>query len=276
MELCPVLEAPLLGAGVSKQASPEESEEGIRFWEEHIGAWEDDELGIVGVAHPEYPWLGEAFFQRHPRYGFLLEEMLGYAEDTLADREKNTLRIHVYDDDEPLQMLAQRRGYRKDVEHPEYDSEFAIKELPQPRLPEGYVIRSMADENNLALRSRAFGLGFTHRDPSEWPTVYAYEELQKAPDYRKDQDLYIVSPEGEYVSICIVWYDRRNRMGIFEPVGTHLDYRRRGFGREVVMAGIRQLAALGAERAYVGSGQAFYEAIGFRKKYVSYTWTKKL
>jgi predicted N-acetyltransferase YhbS len=63
-------------------------------------------------------------------------------------------------------------------------------------------------------------------------------------------------------------------MGFFEPVSTHPDFRRRGFGRAVVMEGIRRIAAVGAEKARVGSGQPFYEAIGFRRKYIGYPWTK--
>jgi hypothetical protein len=40
------------------------------------------------------------------------------------------------------------------------------------------------------------------------------------------------------------------------------------------MEGIRRIAALGAEKARVGSGQPFYEAIGFRKKCIGYPWTR--
>ena len=80
---------------------------------------------------------------------------------------------------------------------------------------------------------------------------------------------------NEYVSCCIVWYDGKNKMGVLDPVGAHPDFRRKGFGREVVMAGIRRAAALGAEKVCVGSGQRFYEAIGFEKKYVSFTWTRQ-
>ena len=107
-------------------------------------------------------------------------------------------------------------------------------------------------------------------------TPFAYKELQKAPDYRKDLDLYIVGPDGEYVSFCIAWYDGHNRIGILEPAGTHPDFRRRGLGREVVMEGIRRAAALGAKKIWVGSGQRFYEAIGFRRKHVTYPLTRKL
>jgi GNAT superfamily N-acetyltransferase len=251
-----------------------DSEQKIRFWEDAVGIWENDEGEIVGIVSAEAPRLGEAFFQRHPKYTFLLDEMLDYAEETLIDEAKNTLRIYVYDHDELLQTLVQKRGYQQDVEHPGYDSEFVIEEPPEPKLPEGYAVQSMAQENDLAKRCKVQGLGFNHWDPSEWMTVFAYKEVQKAPDYRKDLDLYVVGPDGEFVSSCIVWHDEYNRMGFFEPVSTHPDFRRRGFGKAVVMEGIRRIAALGAEKARVGSGQPFYEAIGFRKKCIGYPWTR--
>jgi len=246
----------------------------IRFWEDAAGVWENAGGEIVGVVHVEGPEFGEAYFQRHPRYGFFLDEMLDYAEETLVDGENGTLRIYVYDYDGPFQALLRQRGYQKDAEHPGHDSEFVIEGLPEKNLPDGYVVRSMAEGGDIEKRCKVQGLGFNHRDPAEWATVWAYKEVQKAPDYREDLDLYVVGPDGEYVSSCAVWYDEHNRMGFFEPVSTHMDFRRRGFGREVVLEGIRRIAALGAERARVGSGQPFYEAVGFEKKYVGYDWTK--
>ena len=76
--------APMLGAkgiGETATAIPEptgkKSREGIRFWESAIGVWENKAGEIVGVVCPdEYvPWhpaFGQAFFQRHPDYEFLL------------------------------------------------------------------------------------------------------------------------------------------------------------------------------------------------------------
>jgi GNAT superfamily N-acetyltransferase len=247
----------------------------IRLWEGSVGVWENDKNEIVGVVNIEAPMLGEAFFQRRPQYAFLLDEMLDYAEDNLVDKQNHALRIHVYDHDEMFQALVQRRGYQKDAAHPEYDSEFVITGLPEQKLLEGYAVRSMAEGGDIEKRCKVQGLGFNHPDPSEWTTVSAYQEVQKAPDYREDLDLYVVGPDGEYVSCCIIWYDEHNRMGFFEPVCTHPGFRRQGFGREVMMEAIRRVAAQGAEKARVGSGQEFYEAIGFKKKSVSYCWTKQ-
>jgi hypothetical protein len=252
-----------------------DSEWKIRFWEDAIRIWEDNEGEIVGVVNVEVSRFGDAYFQRHPECDFLLDEMLNYAEENLVDRETNKPRIYVQDHDETLQKVVQQRGYLKDIEHPGCDSEFAIDGVPEKNLPEGYAVRSMAEGGDIEKRCRVQGLGFDHRDPAEWATVWAYQEVQKAPDYREDLDLYVVGPDGEYVSSCIVWYDEQNRMGLFEPVSTHMDFRRRGFGREVVMEGIRRIAVLGAEKARVGSGQQFYAAVGFERKYVGHDWIKR-
>ena len=271
--------APFLGAYGQKDPKLEDSLRAIRFWEETIGVWdsEDSEIaGVVNMEHPDpdHPGFGEAFLQRHPQCSFLLAEMLDYAEETLINRKTNALHIYVYGQDEPLRTLVRRRGYQKDAERARYDSELTIGDLPEQRLPEGYVLQSMDQDNNIELRREIFGRAFNHTDPAEWPSAFSYQELQKAPDYRQDLDISVIDPAGKYVACCITWYDSLNRMGILEPVGTHPDFRGLGLAREVVFEGIRRAAALGAEKVLVGSGQRFYEQIGFEKKWVSRRWAK--
>ena len=272
--------APWLGVEGMTNPRPEDGERAIRLWEGLVGVWKGKENEILGVAFSRDPiHLGRAFIQCHPRHTALLDEMLSYAETTCS--QDNQLRVYINEYDEPFRAAARKRGYREHSELAEAYSEFAIptelgQGLPAPRLPEGYVLRSMADENDLELRCRAFGLSYDYMDPSEWPPIFAYEELQKAPDYRKDLDLYTVGPSGEYVSCCIVWYDAYNKIGVFEPVGTHPEFRRRGFGREVVMEGMRRIATLGARRAYVHAPLPFYRAIGFRIEWVGASWIKEL
>jgi len=277
------LVAPYLGTYGSPDNHIEASIKGIRTWERLVGVWEDDRDGILGAADPEDPWPSDLWIERAPGYDGLLEEMLRYGEEhlrcmdeNLRHRQKNSLTVNVYEHDEPLQALLAQRGYARQAEHPEWMSEYIIDALPKIQLPEGYIIRSMADDNDLAKRCAIYGYGFNHRDPKEWATPFTYAELQKAPNYRQDLDLYVVAPDGEWVACAIAWYDPLNRRGMFEHVGTHLDYRRRGFGRAVVWEGIRRLAALGAEKAYVGSSQTFYLDIGFGMKWASYNWVKQL
>jgi predicted N-acetyltransferase YhbS len=265
--------APLYYGRHLRSTTTEHSRRGIYIWESRIGVWENGGE-VVGVALSEYPWDGEAFLLRRPGYAFLLDEMLRYAEETFTDPTTHTLRVHIYDADDSLQAAAQRRGYQRDEAHPEWDTVLNVRDIPAPRLPPSYTIRSMADDNDIARRCEVMGRAFNHTDPAEWATEFTYRELQKAPDYRPDQDLYVVSPEGQWVSLCTVWYDECNRMGMLEPVGTHPDFRRRGLGREVVMEAARRVKARGAERVWVGADQPFYLAIGFQRVCVSYCWVK--
>jgi GNAT superfamily N-acetyltransferase len=267
---------PMIGAYGKDPVSPQDSLKAIRWWEDHIRLWENTQGQVVAVTAFEYPWLGDLFFLRHPAYDFLLEEMLVDAEENLIQPDEKTLRIHIYEHDEPLRAVAQSRGYQKKEEWFEEDTEFVIRgELPAPDLPEGFTLRSMADDNDLERRRKAFGRGFNHEDPDEWPSLFSYQELQRAPDYHPDRDLYVVAPDGEFVSFCILWWDERNRMGILEPVGTVPEHRRKGLARAVVYEAIRRADALGAQKVVVGAGLEFYLAIGFEKVHTSHVWLKE-
>ena len=139
----------------------------------------------------------------------------------------------------------------------------------------GIYVDDPAESLQTLLLERGYHQNEDHPDPSEWTTPSEYENVQKEPDYREDLDLYVKGSDGEYVSCCIVWYDESSRLGIFEPVCIHADFRRKGFGRAVLLEGIRRIAALGGEKVRVGSGQHFYKAIGFQREYMRYRWTKR-
>lgn len=253
----------------------EHSTKAIQLWEESIGIWENEAGDVVGVVCPDehVPWhpvFGQVHIQRHPDYTHLLAEILDYAEKSFT--RSGMFRTRIYEHDHDLLNIVKQRGYEKDATYHECDSEYVIKKLPESFLSDRFRFQSMADENNIEKRRKIFGRAFRHPAPQEWPTAFSYKELQKAPDYRKDLDLYIVGPDGEYVACCIVWFDEKNKIAALEPVGSIV----LGMGREVVMEGIRRAAALGAESVWVGSGQRFYIAIGFKKKHTSYRWVKKL
>ena len=106
---------------------------------------------------------------------------------------------------------------------------------------------------------------------SDWATVYTLEELQKAPDYRKELDIVVERPDGKWVACTIAWLDSHNRMGTLEPVGAI----QLGMGREVVMEGLRRLRDRGTLVAHMDAGHIFYEKIGFKKQFPIFRWVKK-
>jgi hypothetical protein len=255
--------APYLGGYGSAENSTEKSLEAIHNWEAAIGIWEDDASHIVAVVCPDehVPWhrsYGLAYFQRRPDQEYLLDSMFDFAENHYQN--KGTVRVFITDYDESLKEFAEQRGYEQGEKSWGHWMEYVLDNLPEPDVPDGFHIQSMADENILEKRTKVFGLAFGHKEPKEWPTVFSYQELQKAPDYRKDLDLYVVGPSGDYVACCIVWIDRYNKIARLEPVGSLV----LGMGREVVMEGLRRAVALGARKAYMESNLRFYRAIGFK------------
>ncbi|NIT35637.1 MAG: hypothetical protein GTN49_03915 [candidate division Zixibacteria bacterium] len=273
--------APMLGAWgcdetaeVFPDTTRRKSMEAVRLWEESIGVWVDEKEEIAGLVCPdEYvPWhpaFGQAFLQRRPDYEHLLADMLAYAQQTFVG--EGVTRIYVGTHDGALEAAATRRGFLRDEQPCLYCMEYDLSNVPEPDLPQGYRFQSMAEDNDLQKRRKVFGLSFKHMDPNEWPTVFSYEELQRAPDYRKDLDVVVVGPDGEYVACTVGWVDIYNKIATLEPVGAL----QLGMGREVVMEGLRRVAALGAEVARVDSDLKYYEVIGYKKKFPIYRWVKK-
>jgi hypothetical protein len=107
--------APFLGAYGSEHSNVEGSQQAIRFWEDTVGVWENgtgEITGVVNIEHPvtSHPDFGEVFFQRHPQYEFLLDEMLDYAEENLANKEKNRIVAFAYDYDGAFHRGRSRTG----------------------------------------------------------------------------------------------------------------------------------------------------------------------
>lgn len=241
-----------------------------------IGIWED-RGAIVGVAHFEEQY-GEAFFQTHPDCAHLKTEMLEYAEIHLsAPSEDGTRSISAFisDFDDEFQSIARSRGYRKNGDTPSYMSCFDPRDLPPViSLPEGFALKSLADDNNRAKVNRVLHRGFNHAGEPPESGIQLRQRLETAPNFRKELQIAAESPSGDLVSYCGIWYESTNRFAMVEPVATDPDYRRMGLAGAAVLEGIRRAADMGATVAYVGTGNPFYLAIGFKRMSAYYAWEK--
>jgi GNAT superfamily N-acetyltransferase len=242
------------------------------------GIWEDGGR-IVAVAHGELR-PGGAYFEIRPGYEHLKPEMLRYAEAHLSKQTeggRRTLRIWLRDRDTEFQALAAQNGYRMQSNSPDWISRWAIPDpFPAITLPEGFRLLSLQDENDLRKVNRCLWRGFDHPGEAPEEDIEGRKKMQSAPNFRKDLTVVVQAPDSNYVVFCGLWYDPAWRVATVEPLATDPDYRRMGLARAAVYEGARRCRALGATQVLVGSGQAFYEAIGFRKLFVSYPWVKEL
>jgi predicted N-acetyltransferase YhbS len=204
--------------------------------------------------------------------------MLEYAETNLrgrSEQEKEYLQVYVNDSDLDFQAVVVNKGYRHAERYNRPVYSFITPEpFPPIVLPDGFILKSLADENNLRKIHRVLWRGFNH--PGEPPEdgIEGRKKMQSTPNFRPALTMVVEAPTGDYVSFCGMWYDPANKIAYVEPVATDPDYRRKGLGKAAVMEGIRRCGELGATIAFVGSDQQFYQSMGFQKCFVSNAWVK--
>lgn len=272
--------APMLGAYGLVSGDNADSIAAIKLWEKLVGVWENETGDIVGVAniehaHTEHRSFGEIFIQRHPDYPELLEEMLKYGEINFLDKSKKKVHLFIYDDDEDLLKIVKKRGYEKREDASSSHLEYQITGKYEWNLPDGYSLHTMQGSDRIADRCEIFGRSFNHTGPEEWPSVFSYQELQKAPDYHTANDFFITDKNDNMVAQAIVWYDNVNKIGHLEPLGTHPDHRGKKLAQELMVACFARLQELGATKMPMTGGfDPFYKAIGFKKIRTGYAWVK--
>jgi len=244
---------------------------------ERIGIWESAG-DIAAVVHYESS-LGEAFFQMRPGYIELKPAMLEHAENYLraeTERGKRRLQVYVNDYDQEFEALVKSRGYEICRHCARPISRFTTTDpISVIDLPEGFRVKSLADDNNLRKIHRVLWRGFDHDGEPPEEGIADRVKMQSGPNYRKDITIVVEEPAGDFVSFCGMWYEPVNRTAYVEPVATDPDFRRMGLGRAAVEEGIRRCLKLGAREVFVGSDMAFYQAIGFTKLFDANCWVKE-
>lgn len=242
-----------------------------------IGLWEDQGK-VVGVATFDLQ-LGGAFCITDPEYTYLKREMLLYSSENLSNDGK--FQINISDSDKKFQDIAADMGYIA-TQDKEGDAIFYIdKTSTDYVLPEGYHITSMKDNYNPEQYRRVLWKGFNHELNGEGAFTFTEAMTEKVdiemlrPNVDLNLKIAVVSPEGNFVSYCGMWYDPEAGYAVVEPVATDPDYRKLGLGKAAVLEGVRRVGLLGAKKVIVGSSQQFYYSIGFHPYSTSTYWRKK-
>jgi ribosomal protein S18 acetylase RimI-like enzyme len=153
-----------------------------------------------------------------------------------------------------------------------------VGQLPEPVLPAGYALRTLAGTDEIPARVEVHRAAFA---PSKM-TVPKYELLTRLDHYAFDRDVVVTAPDGSFAAFTMCWWDPVGRIAEFEPVGTHPNHRRRGLARAANAFGLRLLRELGApdvivfsDRSNVAS-QGLYGSVGFREIAVHRTFRRPI
>lgn len=242
----------------------------------NIRLWEDPATGaLLGFA-----WLasrsgaGELTIQITPEIhataegDALLADALAWARRVAARRQLRQFWALACDSDAwQIERLA-AADFARDPANAGYvhfRRPFDATPLPDAPLPPGFTVRAVGGPEDWQRRVDVHRAAF---HPSR-VTLESYRHVRAAPTYRPDLDLVAVAPDGQFAAYCLLWYDERTRVGEYEPVGAHPEWRRQGAARATLVEGLRRLRALGAERAIVLTNVdntpavRLYESVGF-------------
>jgi ribosomal protein S18 acetylase RimI-like enzyme len=198
---------------------------------------------------------------------------------TPGDPEAEPARLEVWAvDGWPESALLPERGWAPtDVVLTQYIQSLDI-DLDPPRVPDGYVLRSLRGPEDVPARVEVHRAAFA---PSRM-TVEKYAIAVGQDHYAFDRDIVLEAADGSFAAAAICWADPAGSIGEFEPVGTHPDHQRRGLGRVIMRHGLRLMRAAGLRDALVFSlrsntaAEALYRSAGFHEVALHRRYTRPL
>ena len=241
--------------------------------------WEDTSGAVLAFASL---WDGEVLlFCIHPRAQSddLLGQILAWGQ-ARAQRhaarcgERATLCVPLRDDDQREEDQLKRQGFTPEAWSTLRMARPLRTPIPDPAVPDGFSIRQLAGEGELAAIVALHQAVFAA--PSAGDERLA---LMRDPDYRPDLDLVAVAPDSTLAAFCIcstsAEEDRPQSYheGWVELLGTHPRFRRRGLGQALLLTGLQRLRLHGVDTALLGTtnwnmpGQQLYTRAGFRTIY---------
>jgi len=251
---------------------------------EIIRLWENKHRELLGWALA-YPRFGGFDVLARPEYRYtpVEAEMFTWAEQQTRQLRNREGKITEWLETDVLAADAERcawltqRGYTTGEPVSHLTTRRLAEAIPDSQLPAGFSIRNVIDETDaeqlIAVHSGAFG--------SEW-TVAAYRQVMRSPGYAPERELVVVAPDGRFAAFCILWLDPVNQTGLFEPVGTHPDFQRRGLGRALLREGLRQMCAAGLIAALVAhdinnpAAAGLYASVGFTSVHKIHSYRKTM
>lgn len=213
------------------------------------------------------------------------EAMYIWAEERMVEiatalGSKEIFTLWIYSNDQVLTTHLEGRGFESQQEYHLYLTRSLKEDLSMTSLPPDYQVRHICGEEDIRLRSAAsFG---AFKSNISWENyVNRYRKFMRSPVYNPEHDLVVVAPDGRVASFCIIWMDDENKVGLFEPVGTHPDFQRLGLGKTIMLAGLQRMQACGMQTAIVCTehdnlaAQSLYHSAGFQENNRIITYVKK-
>jgi mycothiol synthase len=253
-----------------------------------MALWEDERGTLVALGalwiHPATVAIEAFFWMRvHPdaRGTELERDVIDWGTERLREIAAARglpahLRLGTRDDNAYQIDTFDRNGFQ-------FDRTFfdMARPLDQPidavPLPEGFMIRPLDGENELAAWVETFNQSFIDHWNHHDMTIERRRHWMKSLDYRPELDLVAVAPDGTLAafSYCSIETANNRRMGVRDgwiaDLGTRRGYRKRGLARALLTASLHTLKHAGMDMAKLGvdtqnpnGALRLYESVGFQ------------
>lgn len=241
---------------------------------EHFGLYRDANRELAAINSFSNPQNPSFELIVHPRYlGSPLElDLLAATEKHALERiqaagltDKKPITTVAGDDTVRIQFL-EARGYQKEAGSLNVFNERCLNDpIPEPALPPGYVIRSVAGEQEVGQVVAVHNSSFTPK----W-TESLYLETMRTPGFDINREMVVVAPDATFAAFLVYWPDPVSGSGLFEPVGCHKNFQRKGLTKALMYAGMQRMKAAGLQTALVlyyasnPASKALYTSVGFQ------------
>jgi ribosomal protein S18 acetylase RimI-like enzyme len=224
------------------------AEKDVDFFRANAHYWRTETDQVVGLFISEYG--GDDFFILvPPKFPELFSEVLRWGLESWArGKDRISTSVFTHDQRKVEQLLA--AGFYEDG-HESNIRTYALREYDfSYDLKPGFQVLSFQEYGDYDSRVQLVHNAFDNPTYSE----ARLRSLQRSPSYRAELDLVIVNAQGKSVAYCMGWIEENDpTSGTIEPLGTHTDYRRNGFGTALVKECFRRLHDMGVERVSIAS-----------------------
>ncbi len=247
--------------------------------ERNARVWIDADGMMVGFAAWQIYWAALDYFVRPGMHQHAVEDgifswaMVRFRELDMERGRPLPYWVEFRDDDIERQRVVKAGGFLLDDDYQYIQMMHPlIDPLPEPMLPDGFMLRPFAGEREVN------GYAELHRAAFE-STSMTYDwrlRTLKMPQYQRELDIVAVAPDGSLAGFCVGWPISERHIGQVEPLGVHPRFHHMGLGRALLLESLRRFKAHGADSVLVETenhrkvARSAYESVGFQPIHTIY------
>ena len=152
------------------------------------------------------------------------------------------------------------------------------KPIPDPELPNGFIIRSIAGVEE------ADRVASTHRAAfgTDYMTTERRLAIMNSSEYDPSLDLVVVASDETIAAYCSCSVNETEETGDTDPVAVHPRFQRMGLARALLLRGMQLLKERGMMSAHLGTSgdniamQKTAESVGFTLEYTNLWFSKEV